>query len=192
MSGYLQKLESYPDLEGSIIRLTKINKVLKAMIRLPSIPKDEEFGFKKRSQDLLGKWNIILNSDTAGADGDKDGDKEDKDTDKEKEKEKDEPKAETNGVKESAPAEATDAASSDKEKDETEDAPKAESAAAPEKPKSSKPEHPIGTGIEGAKEAEPPATESSKPAEDAETDEPSIEKPAEAYEPPAETAEATA
>ncbi|MCJ1356949.1 MAG: hypothetical protein MMC33_006945 [Icmadophila ericetorum] len=78
MSSFLSKLETYPDLEGSIIRATKIHKVLKAMIRLASIPKDEEYNFKKRSHDLLQKWQKILADDpnSADKDGDKDDDKD--------------------------------------------------------------------------------------------------------------------
>ncbi|KAI9720383.1 MAG: hypothetical protein M1812_002889 [Candelaria pacifica] len=75
MSGYITKLETYADLEVSIIRITKINKVLKAIIKLPSIPRDEEFNFKKRSHDLLATWNRILASEpetpTAGPAADK-------------------------------------------------------------------------------------------------------------------------
>ncbi|TDZ27022.1 Origin recognition complex subunit 3 [Colletotrichum orbiculare MAFF 240422] len=67
MSDYITKLESFPDLEGSIIRATKINKVLKAILKLESIPKEEEFHFKSRSSTLLDKWNKILASgDNAG------------------------------------------------------------------------------------------------------------------------------
>ena len=105
MSTYLAKLESYPELEGSIIRATKIHKVLKAMIRLPSIPQDAEYGFKKRSVDLLSKWNKVLADDPAGA-GDKDDD--DKKDDDKKADDKADEKPETNGVKadepEAAPA----------------------------------------------------------------------------------------
>ncbi|MDA4132586.1 MAG: hypothetical protein OK454_05610 [Thaumarchaeota archaeon] len=60
MSDYVTKLESFPDLEVSIIRATKINKVLKAILKLDSIPKEEEFRFKPRSQVLLDKWNKLL------------------------------------------------------------------------------------------------------------------------------------
>ncbi|KAL9036070.1 MAG: hypothetical protein Q9214_006298, partial [Letrouitia sp. 1 TL-2023] len=62
-----KELETYRDLEGSIIKTTKINKVLKAIIKLPSIPLDEEYGFKERSIKLLGKWNEILSNDAATA-----------------------------------------------------------------------------------------------------------------------------
>ncbi|KAK8049160.1 hypothetical protein PG994_010890 [Apiospora phragmitis] len=53
-----------PDLEVSIIRATKINKVLKAILKLEGIPKEADFQFKPRSQSLLDKWNKILASDT--------------------------------------------------------------------------------------------------------------------------------
>ncbi|PGG97023.1 hypothetical protein GX51_07522 [Blastomyces parvus] len=63
MSSFIQKLESYVDLEVSIIRTTKINKVLKAIIKLNSIPKDEEFNFRGRSINILNKWKTLLDSD---------------------------------------------------------------------------------------------------------------------------------
>ena len=73
MSEFIQKLERYPDLEVSTIRTTKINKVLKAIIKLPSIPKDSEYNIRSRSVELLGKWNILLSSSEAGPSGDADG-----------------------------------------------------------------------------------------------------------------------
>ncbi|KAB5563562.1 PWWP domain-containing protein [Coniochaeta sp. 2T2.1] len=60
MSDYLAKLEAFPDLEVSIIRATKINKVLKAILKLDSIPKESEFNFKSRSQELLDQWTKLL------------------------------------------------------------------------------------------------------------------------------------
>ncbi|KAI0135495.1 hypothetical protein F4814DRAFT_444312 [Daldinia grandis] len=65
MSEFLAKLETFPDLEVSIIRATKINKVLKAILKLETIPKEEEFEFKPRSQTLLNKWNKLLATDEA-------------------------------------------------------------------------------------------------------------------------------
>lgn len=67
MSEYIAKLEGFPDLEVSIIRATKINKVLKAILKLDNIPKEEEFQFKPRSQSLLDKWNERLAVDGAAA-----------------------------------------------------------------------------------------------------------------------------
>lgn len=65
MSDYLVKLEQFPDLETNIIKHTKINKVLKAMLKLETIPKEEEFNFKPRSQVLLDKWTKLLQADEA-------------------------------------------------------------------------------------------------------------------------------
>ncbi|KAI0432952.1 hypothetical protein F5Y09DRAFT_113895 [Xylaria sp. FL1042] len=65
VSDFLAKLETFPDLDVSIIRATKINKVLKAILKLESIPKEDDFKFKPRSQTLLDKWNILLASDGA-------------------------------------------------------------------------------------------------------------------------------
>ncbi|KAI1756688.1 hypothetical protein F4782DRAFT_277837 [Xylaria castorea] len=69
VSDFLAKLETFPDLDVSIIRVTKINKVLKAILKLETIPKEEEFHFKPRSQTLLDKWNILLASDVAPTPG---------------------------------------------------------------------------------------------------------------------------
>ncbi len=66
MSEFVSKLEGYADLEVSIIRATKINKVLKAILKMSSIPKEEEFNFKPRSQSLLEKWNKLLLANEQG------------------------------------------------------------------------------------------------------------------------------
>jgi hypothetical protein len=58
MSEYLSKLESYTDLDAVTIRNTKINKVLRAILKLDTIPHEETFKFKSRSQALLNKWNL--------------------------------------------------------------------------------------------------------------------------------------
>ncbi|KAK7969829.1 hypothetical protein PG996_001733 [Apiospora saccharicola] len=67
MSEFLTKLETFPDLEVSIIRATKINKVLKAILKLDGIPKEADFQFRPRSQSLLDKWNKILANETGAA-----------------------------------------------------------------------------------------------------------------------------
>lgn len=53
MSKWLSKLLKFEELESSIIRATKIHKVLKAITKLVSIPKDEIFGLKRRSAELF-------------------------------------------------------------------------------------------------------------------------------------------
>ncbi|KAL4802924.1 hypothetical protein BDV18DRAFT_163448 [Aspergillus unguis] len=65
MSGHFTKLENLDDLEVSIIRKTKIHKVLRMILKLPSIPRDEEFNFRKRALDILSKWKNVLDSEGA-------------------------------------------------------------------------------------------------------------------------------
>ena len=175
MSEFLGELEAFPDLEGSIIRATKIHKVLKAMIKLPSIPLDEEYEFKSRSHDLLAKWNEILSNDpNAGPTGQK------------KEGSKSQAPAKTNGAVKGGKA-----------------AKKAEidEDAAPEGKSKEASKKKIGTTVEGEQEADEAAeadaekavendSDNEKSDKEAKTDEPNIESaPAEEYHPPAEDAE---
>lgn len=67
MSGYFGKLEGYKELEVAIIRKTKINKVLKMIVKLSSIPRDEEFQFRQRAIDLLSRWKNDLEPESAAA-----------------------------------------------------------------------------------------------------------------------------
>lgn len=60
MSNYISKLESYGDLEVAIIRVTKINKVLKMIVKLNSLPRDEELQIRQRAMTLLSKWRHDL------------------------------------------------------------------------------------------------------------------------------------
>ena len=78
MANYIKKLEAYSgELEGPIIRETKINKVLKGIVKLNTIPKDEEYHFRERSVKLLAEWNTALGAEPA--EGEKqDAAKEDK------------------------------------------------------------------------------------------------------------------
>jgi hypothetical protein len=69
MSGYLKDLEAHEDLEAEVIKKTKVHKVLKAIIKLNSIPKEEEFAFKQRSTELLNKWGGALAADPEPAVG---------------------------------------------------------------------------------------------------------------------------
>ena len=165
MSDFLTKLEGLTDLEATIIRATKIHKVLKGMIKLTSIPRDSEYKFKSRSVELLAKWTKIL-SDDGGASG-----AADKDEDSKMEDVKPQAEAATsNGIDQEEKGEASDAA-----------APEEENA-----------EKKIGTTVEGEKEAEKEA-ETEEVVAEGKGDEQDIEGAAEeAYQPPAETAEVTA
>ena len=76
MSDFIHKLETFPDLDANMVRDTKMNKVLKGIIRLASIPKEEEFNFRQRSHALLQKWSQSLTKEpdtpTAASAGAKD------------------------------------------------------------------------------------------------------------------------
>ncbi|KAI4277599.1 MAG: hypothetical protein LQ337_001622 [Flavoplaca oasis] len=165
MSEYLTELETYLDLEPNIIRSTKINKVLKAMIKIPSIPQDEIHQFKDRSLKILAAWNKTL-SNEPGNDGQ--GDKEDE-------------------GKEAAAAPTTNGTT----KDTKGQAAKAEAgeAAAPEEEKKEALENKIGTTTEGEKEAdksEGQAAEEAEKVSDDKGDAPDVENaPAKEYQPPA-------
>ena len=70
MAAYLKKLEAYGSkLEVSIIRATKINKVLKGIVKLDSIPKDEEYNFRGRSVKLLCVYNQLLGAEAEAEKG---------------------------------------------------------------------------------------------------------------------------
>lgn len=63
MTKYLSELEAFGEIEVSIIRETKINKVLRGIIKLPSIPKEEQYKFRERCVDVLQAWKTLLDSD---------------------------------------------------------------------------------------------------------------------------------
>jgi hypothetical protein len=62
MSEFIGRLERDPNLEVGIIRSTKINKVLKCILKLPEIPRDGEFQIRNRSKALLEIYAKTLES----------------------------------------------------------------------------------------------------------------------------------
>ncbi|KAK9352638.1 hypothetical protein V1523DRAFT_440943 [Lipomyces doorenjongii] len=60
MDKFFTKLENFQGLEISIIRNTKINKVLKGIHKLTEIPLDEKFKFRERSRKMLEIWNHMF------------------------------------------------------------------------------------------------------------------------------------
>lgn len=75
MAEFFGQLEGYENLEPSIIRTTKIHKVLKAIVKLAAVPKDDEFNFKARSSAMLDVWNKRLENDAAAQTGAEDKEK---------------------------------------------------------------------------------------------------------------------
>jgi PWWP domain len=59
LSQYLTQLENIEDLELSIIRQTKVNKLLKALLKISDIPLESKFKFHDRSAKLLHKWSTL-------------------------------------------------------------------------------------------------------------------------------------
>lgn len=59
MANCLTKLENYDEIEISIIRHTKINKVLKMIVKLNFVPRDEELQFRQRAMNILSKWKSL-------------------------------------------------------------------------------------------------------------------------------------
>ena len=57
LSRYITRLEEIPDLEVSIMRATKIKKVLTAISRIEQIPEEETYKFKDRIAKILDVWN---------------------------------------------------------------------------------------------------------------------------------------
>lgn len=101
MADFFDQLEQHKDLEAAIIRNTKIHKVLKNILRLDTVPRDDEFNFKKRSQDMLDHWGGALSAPTDG---------------------KAEAKPAVNGAaKSEEPAKAAENGAKDETKDETKD-----------------------------------------------------------------------
>ncbi|KAK0654494.1 PWWP domain-containing protein 1 [Lasiodiplodia hormozganensis] len=172
MAEYFTQLESHQDLEEKIIKDTKINKVLKAIIKLDSIPKEEVYNFKKRSADLLNAWGknasgdakpngVEAKEDTAEAKSDKATTEEPKtEGPKTEEPKSEEPKAEPRAEEASKDVEMKDAEDTPAETkaEETKaDEPKVEDAKAAE---------PIDVAMEDAKDPEKPAAATTEVAKE--------------------------
>jgi len=57
LSKFLGDLETWENLTVDLIKDTKIHKVLKGVMRVDfEIPLEDEFHFKKRSEDLYKQW----------------------------------------------------------------------------------------------------------------------------------------
>ena len=123
MDDFFKQLEAYTNLEPAIIRGTKIYKVLRGVVKLSSIPKEEEYQFKKRSNDLLASWHEAL-----GSKGDEKEDDKAEDKDNSEKAEKTEETVEKTESKEptDAPSNTEDVAMTDVKEDKVEAAPAAD------------------------------------------------------------------
>lgn len=65
MTTYMAQLEELGTLEGNIVKKTKVYKVLKGILKLPWIPREEEFKFKPRSRAMLTQWDMLSGEDAA-------------------------------------------------------------------------------------------------------------------------------
>lgn len=141
MATFFKKLEAYGEnLDVQTLRSTKIHKVLKGIIKLSSVPKDDEFHFKERSTKMLAEWNQILGAEPAG---DEKADKDDKPS-----------PTTTNGVQKEKVEEKSDVPMEDKPEEVV-----TASIEAPEQ-KQEDPEQKAAVPTEAANDAEP-----AKPAE---------------------------
>ncbi|EKG22034.1 PWWP domain-containing protein [Macrophomina phaseolina MS6] len=176
MADYFTQLESHQDLEEKIIKETKINKVLKAIVKLDSIPKEEVYNFKQRSTDLLSAWgkNMPADAKANGVDAKEDTADAKSPVDKAatEEPKAEEAKAEEPKLEESKAVPNNEEASKDVEMKDAEEAP-AENKA--EEPKAAEAGD---VAMEDVKNVERPTTETTdaskaeekpteKPAEDA-------------------------
>lgn len=169
MADYFTQLESHQDLEEKIIKDTKINKVLKAIIKLDSIPKEEVYNFKKRSADLLNAWGKSMGGDvkTNGVDTKEDTADAKSPVDKAatEELKTEEPKADE-------PKPKTDEGSKDVEMKDADDAPTETKAKEPKAAETG------DVAMEDAKDVEKPATETTEATKtEAKPEEKSAEKP---------------
>lgn len=60
MTEYFTQLEELTNLPAQVIKTTKVHKVLRAIVKLASIPKEEEYHFKDRATALLQIWTAAL------------------------------------------------------------------------------------------------------------------------------------
>lgn len=60
LSNLLTQLEAFPDLEAQVITKTKINKVMRALIKKPNLPKDQELSIRSRAYALLDEYELTL------------------------------------------------------------------------------------------------------------------------------------
>lgn len=102
LSSHIKTLEVNPDLEISIIRKFKVNKVLKQLLKIEDIPSDSFHRFRERAEKLLIRWSASTQETGDDTNGDVTPSVEDKD--KKESEESDNKKAESEDKKSDAAA----------------------------------------------------------------------------------------
>lgn len=60
LSNLLTQLEAFPDLEAQVITATKINKVMRALVKKADLPKEQELSIRSRAYALLDEYELTL------------------------------------------------------------------------------------------------------------------------------------
>jgi hypothetical protein len=58
----MKQVEGYEGITAEVLRVTKIGKVMRRVVQLPSIPRDDEFKFKERAEKLCEKWAAVFSA----------------------------------------------------------------------------------------------------------------------------------
>lgn len=58
MNKTLKMVEEYSGINADVLRTTKIGKVMRRIVQLSDIPRNEEFSFKERAEKLCDKWAV--------------------------------------------------------------------------------------------------------------------------------------
>ena len=155
MANMFSSLEKNIDLEVSIIRNTRINKVLKMIVKLPHIPRDDEYQFRRRAVNILSKWKDVLGPEPASESSSKEK------TNGVHKEDGREASAETGGKEEKAEGEAANGPASEEPPKEPEAEARTTEVKEPEAPKETEaPEE-----SEAPKETEAPKEEEKKEGE---------------------------
>lgn len=62
-----KQVEAYSDITINQLRSTKIGKVMKRIIQLPSVPQDDVYHFQERAQKLCDRWSEVMGIGGAGS-----------------------------------------------------------------------------------------------------------------------------
>jgi len=65
----MKQVEEYDGITAEVLRLTKIGKVMRRVVQLPSIPRDEEFKFKERAEKLCDNWAAVFSAAKGASEG---------------------------------------------------------------------------------------------------------------------------